>query len=86
MMERRVGILEKIGVIGILICGAGVGGPDSITCLGLTVIFMLVAAFGYKFHERSERNKAAEKAKQRPKDKTFETWIKCCGMAGPFRG
>lgn len=90
MMNRRVNAIEKIGVVGVLICGAGVGGPDSLKCLGMAVMFLLVAAAGYtveyKLQERSEKNKAAKKAKQRTKDATFEVWLRACQLDAPFRG
>lgn len=90
MMIRKVNVIEKIGVLGVLICGAGVGGPDSLKCLGLAVMFLLIAAAGYtveyRLKERSERHKAAKKTKQRTKDVTFEVWLKSCQLDVPFRG
>lgn len=71
MKNRKLNLIEKIGAVGLLICGAGVGGPDSLKCLGLAIMFILVIAVGYSLQERSERHKTAKKVKQRTKDANF---------------
>lgn len=98
-MRKTSVILFNVGVAGLLIGGAGIDGPTTVSSVALTVASFVVAAVGYRSwvmsrqkeasgkarkKRRREEIEAAEKAIADAKETTFQMWLTSCKLDVPF--